>query len=132
MQQTVPVTAYRQVLALEAARMGGLTLSKAVVSRYQRQVTAEAGRLDADPVFGSTVALKRRVYPSHPYRHPETGGAKALSRLSFRDVRRFYRTYFRPDNAVLVLVGPLAENEAREGVEAAFGDLKPGGRSVGS
>jgi zinc protease len=66
----------------------------------------------------------------HPYGHMVIGKEAALKKASRDDIERLYRTYFRPDNAALILTGDLKEAEARRLAIAAFGGWRKGAGPV--
>src|ERR687886_2722666 len=58
--------------------------------------------------------------PNHPYGHPLTGNEESLRAITNADVRKFYETYFRPNNSALVVVGDTTPDEIVPKLEAAF------------
>lgn len=70
-----------------------------------------ANRAFAQAVFGGT----------HPYGRPADGTEASTRALTRDDVERFYRTYWRPDNATLVVVGDVTPDDIAQRVERAFG-----------
>lgn len=71
------------------------------------------------------------VYPailygaSHPYGHPAGGNEASVRALSAGDVRKFYSTYFVPNNATLIVVGDVKPDEVAAKLESAFASWKP-------
>src|SRR3546814_6166683 len=64
--------------------------------------------------------------PGHPYGHSTIGSTADLDAASLDDVKNWFRTYYGPSNAVLVLAGDITPAEARAKVEKYFGALPPG------
>jgi zinc protease len=62
----------------------------------------------------------------HPYGHMVIGKEAAVRKASRADIEKLYQTYFRPDNAALILAGDLGEAEARRLAMAAFGSWRKG------
>jgi zinc protease len=62
----------------------------------------------------------------HPYGHMVIGKEPTLRKATRDDIRKLYETYFRPDNAALILTGDLKESEARRLAIAAFGGWRKG------
>src|SRR5262249_57208683 len=58
---------------------------------------------------------------------PTIGSMEDLGAASLDDIRDFFRTWYRPDNAVLTLIGDFAPAEAKALIEQYFGDIPPGG-----
>ena len=65
--------------------------------------------------------------PGHPYRASIMGSHADIQSIKLDDVRAFSRTYYRPNNATLVLAGDFDPKRARELVDKYFGSLKAGG-----
>ena len=62
----------------------------------------------------------------HPYDHSVIGSMEDLDAASLEDVKEWFRTYYGPTNAVLVLAGDITPAEAKAKVEKYFGDIAPG------
>jgi len=61
----------------------------------------------------------------HPYRWPTIGWMEDIRALSLADIRAFYRTWYAPNNATLVVVGDYDENKLRDLIEKYFGGIEP-------
>jgi len=88
-----------------------------------RQVRLNALRARRDqPTTVATRVFAAAVYGENaPYGHPADGTAASLSAMSRDDVTGFYRTYYRPGNAVLVVVGDVTPDRATALATAALG-----------
>lgn len=62
----------------------------------------------------------------HPYGRPSIGTAESLERMSADDLRGFHRDYFVPNNAAIMVVGDITEEDAIARLEHAFGSWQPG------
>jgi zinc protease len=75
----------------------------------------------------SEVRIPELMYPkNHPYHWPVIGYMEDLTAASAEDVREFFRKYYAPQNASLVIAGDINPAEARKKVEYWFADVKPG------
>jgi zinc protease len=75
------------------------------------------------------MALTSALYPpDHPYSWMTIGSADDIRAMVFEDVREFFRTYYRPANASLVLAGDVATERAFELADRYFGDIPAGVR----
>ena len=75
------------------------------------------------------IRIVERLYPKgHPYSWPGIGYMEDLSAASHDDVIEFFKTYYAPGNASLVIAGDINPAEARTRVEYWFGDVKPGAK----
>ena len=106
---------------LEALDEEKLATQKSVVINERRQ------RVDNAPYGRSAERLNELLYPAlHPYHWPVIGYEEDIRAATLEQVHAFFRTYYRPNNAVLTLVGDLEPDAALEQVERYFGDLSPG------
>lgn len=72
-------------------------------------------------------ALYQALYPEgHPYRAVVIGSHADIQSIQLKDVKDFARTYYRPNNATLVLAGDFDPAEAKALVQTYFGTMKPG------
>jgi zinc protease len=71
--------------------------------------------------------MLQRVFPEgHPYHHPVIGSMDDLTAASLQDVQNFFRTYYAPNNAVLVVAGDIDVAQAKQMVRRHFGDIAHG------
>ncbi|MCE4538824.1 insulinase family protein [Pelomonas sp. P7] len=72
-------------------------------------------------------AMYQALYPEgHPYRAAVIGSHADIQSIKLEDVKAFARTYYRPNNATLVLAGDFDPKQAKALVQKYFGSLKPG------
>ena len=72
------------------------------------------------------------LYGSHPYARPVDGRRDTVPDLGRSDVRDFYDRWYRPNGAIVVVVGDVQADEAVRRITAAFGDWKAGDDAVAS
>jgi zinc protease len=115
------------VLRLEADRMRHLLLDPAEVEA-ERQVVMEERRTrtEDDPDGLLSEELSAMAFKAHPYRWPIVGWMEDLRRVAATDLRRFYDTYYVPNNALLVVVGAVEAGQVLRQVRAHFGALPRG------
>ena len=92
----------------------------------QRDVVKNEKRqsVDNQPYGQAFVELSSLLYPpGHPYSWPTIGSMEDLTAASFEDVARFFRTYYVPNNASLVIAGDIDLASTRKLVEKWFGDV---------
>jgi len=120
--ETLPSNYLALGLWLESDRMGfflpALTQDKLDI---QREVVKEERRQRYDNVPYGTA-----FEPDYSYHWPTIGSMEDLSAASLDDVRKFFSTWYRPDNCVLTLVGDFVPSQARELAARYFGDIPPG------
>ena len=129
--ETLPSNYLALGLWLEADRMGfflpALTQEKLDI---QREVVKEERRQRYDNVpYGTAFErlLNLAYDPDYPYHWPTIGSMEDLGAASLDDIRDFFRTWYRPDNCTLTIIGDFAPDEARQLAERYFGDI-PAGR----
>jgi zinc protease len=75
----------------------------------------------------ATETVLHHAFPAgHPYRHPTIGYMEDIDRANLEDVRRFFRTWYCPGNAVLVLCGDFEVEDAMRRVNRFFGEISLG------
>ncbi len=115
------------VLDLEADRMRHLLLDPREVDAERKVIMEERRtRSDDDPVGALAEELNAIAFKAHPYRIPPIGFVTDIPQLSADDLRAWYDTYYRPNNAILVLVGDFVAAEMLPKVRARFGDVARG------
>jgi len=128
----VPANSLELALFLESDRMGYLldTMTPKTVDA-QRDVVKNERRQSVEnrPYGMAEVVIGEMLYPpGHPYHWPVIGYMEDLTAASYEDVVAFFKSYYAPSNASLVVAGDLQTAAARKLVEKWFGDVKPGPR----
>jgi zinc protease len=118
----VPADAVEVPLMLEADRMVNLAFTE---FPSERDVVMEERRwrTDNSPFGTAWENLWATAYMVHPYRHPVIGWGSVIPNFNLDDLRRFYETYYRPDNAILVIAGDVKTDEVFELVKKYFGKI---------
>jgi len=127
--QNVPVGALDTVLWLESDRMGHLVgaIDKAKVDEQRGVVQNEKRQGENEPYSLSEELITKAVFPSHhPYSHTVIGSMEDLNAASLDDVKDWFKTYYGPGNAVVVIAGDIDPKTARDKVEKYFGEIPPG------
>ncbi len=125
--QTFPSSYLERVSWLEADRMGSLNVDQAnftserEVVKEERRVAVENrpyGRIEED--------LYEAAFTVHPYHHTTIGSMDDLNKATLADVQDFFHSFYRPDNATMVIVGDFSAADAIGWVEKYFsGILRP-------
>lgn len=121
----VPSNHLERLLWAEAERMHKLRVDAAAFVR-EREVVKEELRetVQADPYGRLFDALPGLVYQRHPYRRPVIGRIKDLDAATLADVQRFHASWYRPDNALLVVAGGFDPAALSAMVDRHFGPLR--------
>src|SRR5215207_5072746 len=129
--QTFPAQYLPLVLWLEADRMATLRIDESVFTN-EREVVKEERRMrfDNQPYGRLNEIVYDQAFTVHPYKHSTIGTMKDLEAASIEDVRDFFRTFYVPDNATLVLAGDFDSKEALKLVEQYLGRVPKSTRPV--
>jgi zinc protease len=129
----VPANSLELALFLESDRMGYLldTMTPKTVDAQRDVVKNERRQSYENRPYGmAEITLGEMLYPpGHPYHWPVIGYMDDLTAASYDDVVAFFKRYYAPSNASLVVAGDLQTPTARQLVEKWFGDVKPGPRA---
>jgi zinc protease len=93
----------------------------AEIKRKVSQIRAALESEQDEPMVVAARTFARKLYGSFPYGHPVRGTPEGLSAITRQDLSEFHRRYYRPNNAVLAVVGDLTQEEARQWVTKIFG-----------
>src|SRR5689334_14213401 len=128
--ETDPSNYLETALWLEADRMGFLLDSLDDKKfRAQRDIVKNERRqsYDNQPYGRDRELIGLAMYPNgHPYSWPTIGAMSDLSVATVEDVKRFFRLYYAPNNATLVIVGDINRDQTKTWVAKYFGDLARG------
>ena len=122
--ETFPSNYLECVIWLEADRLGSLKVDAANF-QSEREVVKEERRVRVeDRPYGRVFEdLYAAAFTLHPYKHTTIGSMDDLNKARLEDVRAFFRTFYRPDNATMVIVGDFDASEAVRWVEKYFGGI---------
>jgi zinc protease len=127
--QNVPTSALDSILWLESDRMGHLVgaIDQARLDEQRGVVQNEKRQNENQPYGRVWETITNATYASdHPYGHSVIGSMADLDAASLEDVQTWFRTWYGPANATIVLAGDITPEEARAKVEQYFGDIPPG------
>src|SRR6185312_4222641 len=127
--ENVPVSAVDYALFAESDRMGHFysTISQDVLDLQRGVVKNEKRQGENQPYAVAEDLIVRATYPTHhPYAHTVIGSMEDLDAASLDDVKEWFKTYYTPSNAVVVVAGDIDVAAAKEKVERYFGDIPPG------
>ena len=127
--QNVPVSALDQVLWLESDRMGHFlgVVDSARLEEQRGVVQNEKRQYENEPYAIAWELTTKSTYPAgHPYSWTVIGSMEDLNAASLDDVKKWFQTYYGPNNAVLVLAGDITADTALAKVKKYFGHIPPG------
>jgi zinc protease len=114
----------KAIMAMEADRMVNLRLSEREVDT-ERQVIIEERRVRIENVPASLLSeqMSAALYQNHPYRIPIIGWMHEMAKLSREDALAFYKRFYAPNNAILVITGDVNPAEVKALAEETYGAL---------
>ncbi len=127
--QNVPASALDTILWLESDRMGYMVkaIDKARLDEQRGVVQNEKRQGENQPYGLVYQTILENTYPSnHPYSWSVIGSMEDLNAASLEDVHEWFKTYYGPSNAVLVIAGDIDAKTAKEKVAKYFGAIPPG------
>lgn len=118
-----------RMMQMEAERMQKLIIKPEIVA-VERDVILEERSMRVDGRPGSLLAekMRNRLHKGTAYEVPVIGWRKEIEQLNAEDASAFYRRYYAPDNAVLVVAGAVSLAEVKALAETHYGPLKPSGK----
>ena len=104
--EVVPANYLETLIWAEADRLSGLNVDDANFKSERDVVKEEFRQSVLAPPYGMAFyLLQAKSFVEHPYKRPTIGSIEDLDSASLKDVQEFHSTYYRPDNATLVVVG---------------------------
>jgi zinc protease len=129
--ETVPSQFLPMVLWLEADRMATLRIEKEMFGREREVVKEERRmRIENQPYGRLSEIVNGHAFTVHPYKHPTIGTMADLEAASLDDARDFYRTFYVPTNATVVIAGDVDSRGAVELATQYFGRIPRPARPV--
>jgi zinc protease len=113
-------------LRLEADRMANLQITDAEFNKEIKVVMEERRwRTEDKPQSKVNEQFQAIAYTAHPYSRPVVGYMNDLENMTAADAREWYRNWYTPNNATLVVVGDVKASEVEKLAQRYFGRLKP-------
>jgi zinc protease len=129
--ETFPSDYLERVLWLEADRMGSLNVDEANF-KSERQVVEEERRVRVDnqPYGALEEDLRAAAFTVHAYHHTPIGSIADLDKAMIEDVRDFFNTFYKPNNATLVIVGDFDSAQAMAWTKKYFEGIPPSAQPI--
>src|SRR5690606_30429757 len=125
-QQIAP-TELRAMMEFEADRMTNLVLTDEVIGPERDVIIEERNsRVENDPSALLGEEVNATLYQNHPYRIPVIGWMHEIAQLNRADAIDFYRRYYAPNNAVLVVAGDVDPADVRQMAQEIYGVIPQG------
>jgi len=129
--EVVPSNYLETLIWAEADRLSSLNVDDPNF-KSERDVVKEEYRQGvlAPPYGRFEYFLQQKSFLEHPYKRPTIGSIEDLDAASLKDVQEFHSTYYRPDNATLVVVGDFDPKQLDAWVDKYFGRIEKPSRPL--
>jgi len=122
--EVVPSNYLETLIWAEADRLSGLNVDEANFKSERDVVKEEYRQSVLAPPYGRfEYLLQEKSFVEHPYKRPTIGSIEDLDAASLEDVQKFHATYYRADNATLVVVGDFDPAQLDKWVDKYFGPI---------
>lgn len=122
--EVVPSNYLETLIWAEADRLSGLNVDDANFKSERDVVKEEYRQSVLAPPYGKFFyLLQQKSFAAHPYMRPTIGSIEDLDAASLKDVQEFHTTYYRPDNATLVVVGDFDPKQLDAWIDKYFGPI---------
>ncbi len=122
--EVVPSNYLEPVLWAEAERMASLALNDGNFNSERDVVKEEyRQRILANPYGEFSLAIDQQSFAVHPYKRPSIGNIAELDAAQLPEVKAFHSTFYRPDNATLVVVGDFKASDLESWTKKYFGPI---------
>jgi zinc protease len=95
------------------------------MARKIAELKARLKRIEEDPRQVARLAFSRNLFGTHPYAYPPEGSSDGLSAISREDTTAFFKSYYRPNNATVIVVGQISLEETVRLLEEGLREWKP-------
>jgi zinc protease len=123
--EIIPSNYLETLLWAEADRLSGLTVDDESF-HSERDVVKEEYRTSvlAPPYGKFFYMMQQKSFTTHPYKRPTIGSIEDLDAATLENVQKFHATYYRPDNATLLVVGDFDPRQLDAFVDKYFGPIQ--------
>ena len=129
--EVVPSNYLETLLWAEADRLASLDVDDPNFKSERDVVKEEFNQNYVTPPYGRLrLLVEQRSFTKHPYRRPGIGNIEELNAARLEDVRAFHSTFYRPDNATLVVVGDFEQKQLDAWVDKYFAGIPKPSRPI--
>ncbi|HUQ34312.1 MAG TPA: pitrilysin family protein [Pyrinomonadaceae bacterium] len=119
--EVVPSNYLETLIWAESDRLATLNVDEGNFTSERAVVQEEFRQSYVTPPYGKLrLLIEQKSFTTHPYKRPGIGNIEELAAASIQDVRRFHDTYYRTDNATLVVVGDFDQKQLDSWVDKYF------------
>jgi zinc protease len=123
---TIPAGDLNLALHIEAIRMRGLSQNNQLWNQERGAIEQEVAQDLSDPEYVFYTKLLKILFKDTPYAHDALGTRPSFDKTTGAALRKFHSEWYRPNNAILVISGDIAPDQALQEVTNAFGSIPAG------
>ncbi len=123
--ESVPSDQLERLMELESDRMEHLKLDPGLIEKEKGAVVGELRRAMDSPRRLAWDELMRAAYQVAPYRYTVLGTEEEIKGFTLEEAQYFYKTFYAPNNATLIIVGDATEKKLMPLVSKYYGKMKP-------
>jgi len=118
------------VMKMEAERMNGLLLDEKQFQNEKKVILEERRQtMENNPTRMLVDAMANALYRNHPYGRPVIGFENEIESLTLQNLQAFYKRYYNPSNATLIVAGDVKRDELEKLADEYYGRLPAGEKS---
>ena len=122
--ETIPSNYLETLLWAEADRLASLMVDEGTFASERAVVQEEYRQGILAPPYGKFFyVLQQKSFSAHPYKRPGIGSIEDLQAATLENVKKFHSTYYRPDNATLIVVGDFDPKQLDTWVDKYFASI---------
>lgn len=123
--EVIPSNYLETLLWAEAERLSGLNVNEGAFHSERDVVKEEFRQSVLAPPYGNFFyVMQQKSFVSHPYKRSTIGSIEDLNAATLENVQKFHGTYYRPDNATLIVVGDFDPKQLDAWVDKYFGPIE--------
>ena len=123
--ESIPSNQFKKLLELESDRMANLKLDSNLLEKEKGAVVGELRRALDNPGRLAWDELNRTIYEVAPFRYTVLGTEEEIKGFTLEEAQYFYKTFYAPNNATIIVVGDTNEAELMNLVVKFYGEMKP-------
>lgn len=122
--ESVPSNQLERIMELESDRMANLNLTEEIFKKEKSVVVGEYRRAMDSPTRMAWYELMRLMYKKAPYQWKVSGTEKEIKGFTLKEAQYFYKTFYAPNNATIIVVGDVAEKKLMDYMVEYYGDME--------
>lgn len=129
--QNIAKNKLEMVMRFESDRMNNIIFDEKEIQSERKVVLEERNsRIENSPIALLLEQMRSSLYMNHPYRLPIIGWSHEIKNINLKDLKDFYKKYYTPRNAILVISGDVTADEVKVLAEKYYGVIDSGEKYI--